>query len=99
MVMSPGLYENAASSSEIPAVPSGGAFGVLGGQLSEVLAGVDPPLEVEGLVVCVHEDVGATCLSNHGGRIGIALLSFWGCIGILIYRYNDTCVWATHWNP
>ena len=55
MVMSPGLYENAASSN--PAVPAGGAFGVLGRESGEVLPGVDPPLEVQRLFVRVHEDV------------------------------------------
>ena len=42
MVMSPGLYENAASSNR---------------ESGEVLPGVDPPLEVQRLFVRVHEDV------------------------------------------
>ena len=63
-----GLHHLSASEPpEVSPVPSGGALGVLGGERGEVLPGIDPPLQVESLLVGVHEDVGTACLSYHEG--------------------------------
>ena len=51
-----------------------GAFRVLCGEGTEVLASIDPPLEVESLIVCVHKDVEAACLSYHALEIDNSFL-------------------------